>query len=375
MDCKCPFLPLIALVLVAALPCRAVTPLLTVTAQSVSATPGSIGNTLEVTLSNSGLFSAVVSGFGFEISTATPNINFTSATTSTVGTYIFAGNSVSGPTISTTTGQTLDASDVYGVTHSGVSIGPGQTVSLGHVTFDVAPGASGPVTVVITAFPSTSLSDPFGNNVPIANLANGLITLPSAPQAPATGTADVPSQVRYAANLAFGESYIDIANDGANGAPLLGPGFGTPTGNLCVNLFFVDPNEELISCCSCTITANQTAELGVAGSLTNNGKGTLTGALPSSVTIFLLGEAGTCPSNAAASLTAPIGGFVAFGTTLHQTSQAGTFATTEAPFASTTLSASELASLTGRCAGIIGNDSSYGLCAGCSAGALGAFKK
>ncbi len=40
-------------------------------------------------------------------------------------------------------------------------------------------------------------------------------------------TADSPFQVGYAANLNIGESYIDITNTGANGAALLGPGFGT----------------------------------------------------------------------------------------------------------------------------------------------------
>jgi hypothetical protein len=34
-------------------------------------------------------------------------------------------------------------------------------------------------------------------------------------------------QVKYAANLTIGESYINITNTGANGASILGPGYGS----------------------------------------------------------------------------------------------------------------------------------------------------
>ena len=192
---------------------------------------------------------------------------------------------------------------------------------------------------------------------------------------PAQTTLDGAFQVRYAANLALGESYVDIINDGYNGAPALGPGFGPQTGTMCVNVYFVDPGEELVSCCSCTVTADQTVELGVKQNLTNNGKGTTNGMLPASVTVKLIGELGSCPTNAPASLTTPTGGFLAFGTTLHQTSTSGAYATTETAFTNASLSPSELASLVGRCSEIVGNDSTFGICLGCTPGALGAAKK
>jgi hypothetical protein len=195
-------------------------------------------------------------------------------------------------------------------------------------------------------------------------------------QSPAGSPVDGPYQVRYAANLASGESYVDIINDGANGAPLQGPGFGVQTGTMCIGVYFIDPGEELISCCSCQVTANQTVELGVVANLTNGGKGSIHGAsLPTSATVKLVGSAGSCGTNAAATITAPTGGYVAFGTTIHATATTGTFATTETPFLQATLSQSELSSLTGRCASIIGNDSTFGQCSGCTAGALGASKK
>src|SRR5581483_12215874 len=66
---------------------------------------------------------------------------------------------------------------------------------------------------------------------------------------PDTGVdpSDTGFQVRYAANLGLGESYINIVNTGANGAPLLGPGLGAATGNICVNVYAFDPGEELVA--------------------------------------------------------------------------------------------------------------------------------
>src|ERR1017187_9739508 len=131
--------------------------------------------------------------------------------------------------------------------------------------------------------------------------------------------------VRYAANLNIGESYIDISNDGANGAPLLGPGFGAAAGNICVNVYAFDPAEELISCCSCLVTPDQTVNLGVNRDLLSK---TLTGVIPTSVTIKLLstlaggdGTGSSCTNSAATVTTATLamGSIAAWGTTLHTT--------------------------------------------------------
>jgi hypothetical protein len=191
-------------------------------------------------------------------------------------------------------------------------------------------------------------------------------------------TADSPFQVRYAANLNLGESYVDITNTGANGAALLGPGIGAQVGNICVNVYAFDPSEELVSCCSCLVTPDQTVNLGVVANLTSK---TLTGVVPTSVTIKLLATlAGTgstaCQNSAATSAAtiAPVNGMAAWGTTLHTTPVAGTTATTETAFTPASLSAGELASITGRCAAIIGNASGFGICSSCRAGALGGSK-
>jgi hypothetical protein len=194
-------------------------------------------------------------------------------------------------------------------------------------------------------------------------------------------------QVKYAANLNLGESYIDISNDGANGAPLLGPGFGAAAGNICVNVYAFSPDEQLISCCSCLVTPNGLVHLGVNADLTSK---TLTGVIPTSVVVKLVstlagpGGVGTSCANAAASATAtapgiaPVAGgtatgLLAWGTTLHP--QGATFVTTETAFTPATLSAGELASITGRCSSILGNGSGFGICNSCKAGGLGGAKQ
>lgn len=196
-------------------------------------------------------------------------------------------------------------------------------------------------------------------------------------QTPISG--DVPFQVRYAANLNIGESYIDITNTGANGCAALGPGFGSASGNICVNVYAFDPGEELISCCSCLVTCDQTVNLGVNRDLTVK---TLTGAVPTSVTVKLLatlagtgGSGTTCTSSAAAvtAATTGIGGLAAWGTTLHANPTGG-YDTTETRFTPASLSPGEAASIGGRCAAILGNGSGFGLCNSCRPGALGAGK-
>jgi hypothetical protein len=194
-----------------------------------------------------------------------------------------------------------------------------------------------------------------------------------------------PFMVRYAANLVpEPESYINITNTGAYAAPLLGPGFGAAAGNICVNVYAIDPGEELISCCSCLVTPDQTLNLGVDRDLTAN---TLNGVIPTSLTIQLvatlapatltgpLGSGTSCTSSAATVTTATLGTgtMAAWGTTVH-VNPTGGYDTAESAFTPATLSSSELASLGGRCAAILGNGSGAGICNSCRAGALGSSK-
>jgi hypothetical protein len=191
---------------------------------------------------------------------------------------------------------------------------------------------------------------------------------------------DYPFQISYAADPSAGESYVNIINTGANGAPPLGPGLGAATGNTCVNVYAVDPSEELIACCSCLLTPNQVMNLGVNADLTIK---TETGVVPPSVTIKLVntlaGPTGTGTSCTNSATSAGGAGFplavgmVAYGTTPQAVGTV--FNQVEHPFIPSTLSAAELASLTGRCSSIVGNASGYGICLSCRSGALGATKQ
>jgi len=189
-------------------------------------------------------------------------------------------------------------------------------------------------------------------------------------------TADSPFQVSYAANPSAGESYINIINTGANGAPLLGPGFGGAAGNICVNVYAFSPDEQEISCCSCLLTPNSVANLGVNRDLTSL---TLTGVLPDSVVIKLVatlageGGSGTSCSASAATEGTLATGLVAYGTTPQPVGTA--YNAVEHTFVPSTLSAGEYASITGRCASILGNGSGFGVCNSCRTGALGAAKQ
>jgi hypothetical protein len=174
--CGIPALVAAALILNTALPARAG---IIVSVESVTANQGSTGNTLEVDVLNTGT-PVDIASFSFEISVAAGSgVSFTGADINTVANiYIFAGNSLFGPNIATITGTTLLASDA--ATSGSTTLGTNSTLALGRAFFDVASSAPvGPVTVSFTPFPSTSLTDPNVNDIPIDTLNSGTITIAS----------------------------------------------------------------------------------------------------------------------------------------------------------------------------------------------------
>src|SRR5271166_732340 len=72
--------------------------------------------------------------------------------------------------------------------------------------------------------------------------------------------ADDTFQIKYAANLNVGDSFVNFTNSGATVA-------NGVSQNLCINLYTFDPQEELISCCTCTVTPNGLVSLSVVKSL------------------------------------------------------------------------------------------------------------
>ena len=173
-------------------------------------------------------------------------------------------------------------------------------------------------------------------------------------------------QVRYAANLNIGDSVINISNAGTQNTPA-----GALT-NICANVYTFSPDEQLISCCSCVVTPNALVSLSARSDLISN---TLTPAVPNSIVVKLLA---TVPVSGSCNAAAPDGvaaGMVAWGTTLHATPTAGTYAVTETPFVNKGLSRAELARITSFCGFIQANGSGYGICRSCRLGGQGAVRQ
>jgi hypothetical protein len=153
---------------------------LIIVAESAVANAPSSNNNLEVILQNTGPGSVTIGAFSFGVSVTGTGINFTQADiNTTTAPYIFNGNSLFGPSISTSTGPSLTASDAD-ADPAGATLAAGSTVGLGRLFFDVSPSAApGPHAVTIAPFPTTSLSDPFANDVPVTSFVDGQILVVS----------------------------------------------------------------------------------------------------------------------------------------------------------------------------------------------------
>lgn len=172
-------------------------------------------------------------------------------------------------------------------------------------------------------------------------------------------------RTNYASNLTVDDSVVNITNSGANGASVFGPGFGPAVGNICVNVYTFSPEEQLVSGCSCLLTANALVSLSVKSDLISN---TLAGVARSGGVIKLLstraggegaGGSGTSCTNIAA---------------IHAVAAAAIYAVTETAFMPSTLTAGELASITNSCTNVIGYGTGFGIYRSCRFGGLGAGK-
>ena len=170
-------------------------------------------------------------------------------------------------------------------------------------------------------------------------------------------------QIDYAANLNIGDSYVNFTNSGAtvvNGV----------SQNLCINLYTFDPQEELISCCTCSVTPNGLVSLSVVKSLISN---PLTPAIPTAVVIKAVASRGACNASIVPGELLSRG-LLAWGTTLHQNTSTATptYNVTETPFSQAALSDAELAHITSFCGFIQADGSKFGICGGCPSNGLGA---
>jgi hypothetical protein len=183
-------------------------------------------------------------------------------------------------------------------------------------------------------------------------------------------------QVAYAANLTIGDSYINVTNAGTRGGYDAGDIFGRPFGGICVNAYFFDPNEELLSCCSCYVSPNGLHSFSLQKDFLSN---LLTPGTENAGTVVLIASgdnaAGTCDSNSA-NWKIPESGMRAWMTTLHNNTSVGptSYQITENAFLPVTLSVSEVGKIQSVCGTIITNGSKHGICNSCPEQGLSAGK-
>jgi hypothetical protein len=173
-----------------------------------------------------------------------------------------------------------------------------------------------------------------------------------------------PYQVRHQSNLNLADSVVDLTNAGTSG------------GNICVNVYTLAADEQLVSCCTCLVTPDGLNSLSGETDLIGN---TLTPAVPTSIVVKLVATtpvAGVC--NAASLTPDPTIlalGMRAWSTTVHALPTApGGLALAETEFSQAALSASEVTHLASTRGFIQSDGSGFGICASCLTGGLGGQK-
>ena len=176
--------PVAAVLLFASLPAHAS---IILSVSSVADAPGTNGDSLDVTISNTGPSAQNIAGFDFGLSVIGTNILFTGANESTAATYLFNGDSfdiINSAAFTSTpppNGQLVQAADLSN-SANGTNIGAGATLGLGHIIFNVDAGAGpGPITVTLASTcgsPSscTDLTDSNGDAVAFS-VNSGTITI------------------------------------------------------------------------------------------------------------------------------------------------------------------------------------------------------
>ena len=196
---------------------------------------------------------------------------------------------------------------------------------------------------------------------------------------------DSPLQIGYAANLTLGDSIVNISNDGFLG----GPATGSTVGNICANVYVFDPAEEEVACCYCLTTPDGLYSLSAQKSLISM---TLTPAIPTSIVIKVTGtqptaadgcNPATVPSAAVGTPGSITHGLLLWGTTLEPNSSTGVLGTVPVTFKGASLntgvfasgaSGGEIGQLASLCSFIQLDGTGYGICKGCSTGALSGSK-
>jgi hypothetical protein len=127
--------------------------------------------------------------------------------------------------------------------------------------------------------------------------------------------------INYAANLNVGDSFVNITNSGSDVASGVSQ-------NICVNLYVFDPAEELIGCCSCSVTPNALQSVSVVNALINK---PLTPNIPTAIVIKAIATVGATCNPSAIDPGSLASGLKSWRSTLHLNTSltATTYATAE----------------------------------------------
>jgi hypothetical protein len=197
-------------------------------------------------------------------------------------------------------------------------------------------------------------------------------------------SADTPYQVHYFANLAIGDSVINITNTGANGAGNSAGPSATIIGSICANFYAFDLDEEILSCCSCPVTPDGLASLSLQKDLISNPlfvKNNSAGVVVKVLATTPIGSPSSCNNSSfLAGNPAPTNGLVLWGTSLHANpTAAGTYQVTETRFTPAALSgyngtviaaSGEYSRLQYSCGIVFNQGGGGGICNSCQIGGL-----
>jgi hypothetical protein len=336
-----------------------------VTATKTDSVGGSLtfpGNfTWTITIANQGGANAVFPLGSTILTDNLPNVGITYAPQGTVVPANLAGG------ITGTINCTLATADLTCTAGTIVTLPPGSSFTVSVVATPLTP-----VAFTNPRLGGVCVVDPNGVIPNDPNLGNNMCSDTVIPFSDAY-------QVNYISNLNIGDGCVNVTNAGSRGGFDANDIFGRPAGGICVNTYTFDPNEEMLSCCSCYVSPNGNSSLCANNDLLFH---TLTGARSNAIVVKLLA---TVPNGTACNPAAPIQenpagpskagdlttGLRAWATTLHQnTSTAGiTYQTTDKKFENTALSPSELQKLILLCGSILTNGSGNGVCHSCLPGA------
>ena len=170
-------------------------------------------------------------------------------------------------------------------------------------------------------------------------------------------------QIRYAVNLAVGDSFVNLTNGGSNGGDF------AVNGDICANVYVIDPAQEVISCCACPMTPGHLKTLSAKNDLLVN---TFTPGVPTAVSVQILFSKGTSCNPASVTNASLTAGGRAWLTTPHVTPSGG-YTVSEAEFTKIpVIDPDQFLKLTTYCGWIQANGSGYGICKACKQGAQGA---